>query len=186
MKSRVILERVLLVGLSFVTLVMAPYNSIDPVNVPKLSALVFFGIVAASLVAIKLKKAVATEHRVIICIIFLFIVDLSLVIIFGASQRVQQIYGTSGRNSGALAYLGLALFMFASLFVSNHGLVRRFILTTIPLGAILVAYGEAQHQGLDPFPFVNGYASNVFGTFGNPDFMSAFMGLLAVVSFTMA
>lgn len=122
----------------------------------------------------------------IVGIISLFIIDLFVVIIFGASERVQQIYGTFGRNSGALAYLSLALFLLASLLVSNGAFVKKFLVTTLSLGVLLAVYGQLQNLGLDPFPFVNAYGSNVFGTFGNPNFMSAFMGLIAVVSFTMA
>ena len=185
MKTRRTLEHVLLAGLGFVTLVVAPYSSVDPINLPKLSVLAFFGIVAISLVVPVSKKVLATGHRKIILIILLFIIDVILIIIFGASERVEQIYGTFGRNSGALAYVSLALVLVASSLVSNGAYVKKFVVTTLSLGVLLAVYGQMQNQGWDPFPFVNAYGSNVFGTFGNPNFMSAFMGLIAVVSFTM-
>jgi hypothetical protein len=50
----------------------------------------------------------------------------------------------------------------------------------------LSIYGLIQHLGLEPFPYVNIYESNVFGTFGNPNFQSAFMGIFSALLFGLA
>lgn len=54
------------------------------------------------------------------------------------------------------------------------------------VGAFLGLYGLGQWRGIDFFDYVNAYGSNVFGTFGNPNFQSAFMGITAAVSLTWA
>jgi hypothetical protein len=51
---------------------------------------------------------------------------------------------------------------------------------------ILMVYGLIQYFGLEPFPYINIYENNVFGTFGNPNFQSAFMGIFGALIFTLA
>jgi hypothetical protein len=54
------------------------------------------------------------------------------------------------------------------------------------VGGFLGLYGLGQWRGIDFFDYVNAYGSNVFGTFGNPNFQSAFMGITAAVGLTLA
>jgi O-antigen ligase len=42
-----------------------------------------------------------------------------------------------------------------------------------------------QSRGIDFYEFSNAYATNVFGTFGNPNFQSAFMGITGTVALTL-
>jgi len=185
-KTRGILEQVLLIGLGLVTLVITPYNSIDPVNLPKLSMLAFFGIVAVSFIVPGFKDLIRSNFRMLVIFSVLFVVQLLLVLSFSGSGFGQQFYGVNGRNTGALAYFSLVFLLLGAAVISDKNYLKKFTFVTLFLGLVLILYGQIQYMGLEPFPFVNAYASNVFGTFGNPNFMSAFMGLIAVVSFTMA
>jgi hypothetical protein len=56
----------------------------------------------------------------------------------------------------------------------------------ITVGLILGIYGILQSKGYDFYEFDNSYGSNVFGSFGNPNFQSAFMGITAATSLTLA
>jgi hypothetical protein len=60
--------------------------------------------------------------------------------------------------------------------------LEKILQSLVALGVVLVIYGQIQHQGWDPLPFQNAYENNVFGTLGNPNFMSAFMGMIGVVA----
>jgi len=60
--------------------------------------------------------------------------------------------------------------------------VRIFRMTLYSTGMILFSYGCIQLAGLEPFPYVNTYENTVFGTLGNPNFQSAFMGILGAIA----
>jgi O-antigen ligase len=109
-----------------------------------------------------------------------------LVFVFSGTSLWLQMYGTYGRSTGLFTYIALTLLMMSSALISGSQFISRFVMLTISLGVLLVVYGQIQHQGWDPFPFVNAYGSNVFGTLGNPNFMSAFMGMVGALAFTMA
>ena len=93
-------------------------------------------------------------------------------------------YGTSGRNTGTLAYICLTLILFASAVSATKDTLKKYSFSILGVGALLGSYGFTQSRGLDFFDFVNAYGTNVFGTFGNPNFQSAFMGMVAAVAVT--
>jgi len=183
--KKLIKSLVLLAVLS-VTLLVAPYTSADPINIPKLSALAFFGILSIAALFPVLKSFVLIHFKPLLILLSLFVLQIIFVVLFSGSNFEQQFYGTYGRNTGALTYISLAFLLLATAVVTDKIFVKRVVFLTLIVGALLAVYGQIQHQGLDPLPFVNAYASNVIGTFGNPDFMSAFMGLLAVMVLTMS
>lgn len=187
MRSKKLLGTLILAGVVAVTLVMAPYTLVDPINLPKLSGLTFFAIVAASLTIPSFRKIITSDFRILAIISILFVVQLILVLFFSGSNIGQQFFGVYGRNTGVLAYLTLLLMLFASSQISNEMYLKRFIGMSFVSGLVLILYGQVQYFGLEPFPFVNAYSvRSPIGTLGNPDFMSAFMGLMAVIGFTMA
>ena len=186
-RSLRLLAATVLVALSAVTLAMAPYTLLDPVNLPKLVVMVFFSIIALALFAPGIRNIFGTGFKSLFITASLFILQIVLVLFFSGANFGGQFYGTFGRNTGALAYFALALLMFASSLISDKDFLKKFIRMTLIIGAISIAYGNIQYLGLEPFPFVNAYTINApYGTFGNPDFQSAFMGIIATVSFTMA
>jgi O-antigen ligase len=174
----------LLVAAISVTLFVSPWNSIDPVNLPKLTVL---GVLASIAVALGLSNATfvkARRYRFPFLLIALFILQLTLVLIMGNDDFSFKFYGTPSRNTGFLAYLSLTFVLFASVVAASKQLLGKFVFVLVGTGGFLAIYGLAQSQGLDIWEYVNAYNSNVFGTFGNPNFQSAFMGMTASVSMT--
>ena len=177
----------ILISVIAVTLVMAPYTLLDPINLPKLSTLAFFSIIAFSFVIPVAKKLFRSDYKHLAIVLSLFVLQIILVLFFSGANFGGQFYGTFARNTGALAYTSLASVLLSAALVSDRDYIKKFMRITLILGVILIFYGNIQYFGLEPFPFVNAYTVNApIGTFGNPDFQSAFMGLMAVVSFTMA
>ena len=175
----------LLSAVALTTLLMTPYSSLDPVSLPKMCIVVFAGLTLFGLWAPGLKKILANGYRNILVLSTLLIVQMLLVFVFSGTSLWLQMYGTYGRSTGLFTYIALTLLMMSSAVVSSSQFISRFVILTISLGVLLVVYGQVQHQGWDPFPFVNAYGSNVFGTLGNPNFMSAFMGTIGALAFTM-
>ncbi len=186
-RSKKLLGTIILMSVMGVTLVAAPYTLVDPVNLPKLCVLAFISIVASSLFVVSLKSLFSSHFRMLVLLLALFCLQILLVLFFSGTNLGGQFYGTFGRNTGALAYLSLALLLLGSSLVSDKNFLKRFMSVVFIVGALLIVYGNIQYLNLDPFPFVTAYTVNApFGTFGNPDFQSAFMGMIAVVTFTMS
>ena len=184
--QRRLLGTIVLITTAAVTLVVAPYTLIDPMGLPKLSVLAFFAVVALSLMVPVFKSLFSSGYRAVVILLTLFIVQIILVLLFSGANIGAQFYGTFTRNTGALAYISLAVLLLSSSLVSNKEFLKKFIGITLIIGAILIVYGNIQYLGLEPFPYTNEYTVNApVGTFGNSNFQAAFMGLIAVVAFTM-
>ena len=185
-RSRQLLGRTILISVVAVTLVMAPYTLLDPINLPKLSTLAFFSIITFSFVIPVSNKLFRSDYKLLAIVLSLFVLQIIFVLFFSGANFGEQFYGTFGRNTGGLAYFSLALLLLSTALVSSREFLTRFIRMTLIIGVILILYGNIQYFGLEPFPFTNAYTVNApIGTFGNPDFQSAFMGLIAVVALTM-
>ena len=186
LRSKQVLGTVTLVAVAAVTLVVAPYTLLDPINLPKLSVLAFFAVIALSLIAPSVIGLFRSSYKSLAIVLSLFIIQILLVIFFSGANLNGQFYGTFGRNTGALTYISFAILLLSASLVADKEFLKRFVRLVLVIGAILIVYGNIQYLGLEPFPFVNAYTVNApIGTFGNPNFQSAFMGLIAVVSFTM-
>ena len=186
-RSRKLLGSLILTAVSVVTLVVAPYTLIDPVNLPKLCVLAFFAIVALSLFINNFKKIAQSRFKILLILLSLFVFQIILVLIFSGANFGGQILGTFGRNTGALAYLSLAVFLMSSALIANSDFIKKFLRVSVIVGIILIIYGNIQYFNLDPLPFVTTYTVNApVGTLGNSNFQSAFMGIIAVMAFSMA
>ena len=169
-----------------VTLVMAPYTLADPINLPKLSVLAFFSILAFSLIAPSVIGLFRSNYKSLAIVLSLFIIQILLVFFFSGANLIGQFYGTYGRNTGVLTYLSLAFLLISTSLISDKDFLKRFIRIALILGSLLIVYGNIQYLGLEPFPFNNLYNVNApTGTFGNSNFQASFMGLIAVVASTM-
>lgn len=185
--NRRVLGRINLIAVAAVTLVVAPYTLLDPMGLPKLSMLAFFAVVALSVIAPVIKKLVRSEYRTLVILLSFFIFQIILVLLFSGANIGAQFYGTYTRNTGALAYISLAVLLLCASLVSDREFLRRFIRIALIIGLILIIYGNMQYLGRDLFLYKNLYSFNApIGTFGNSNFQSAFMGLTATVAFTMA
>jgi O-antigen ligase len=186
LRSKQILGTLILVAVAAITLVVAPYALMEPMALPKLTVLAFLAIVALSLIAPALKSLFHSNYKILAILTALFIFQVVLVMIFSGANITAQFLGTYQRQTGALTYISLALLMLGASMVSDNDFVKKFIRITFVVGIILIVYGNLQYLGLEPFPYTNAYTVNApIGTFGNPNFQSAFMGMIGVVSVTM-
>lgn len=169
-----------------VTLFVSPWNSIDPVNLPKLSLLGFLAVIAGALALSQKGFVISRGARPVVLALTIFIGLLVVNLFVDRADLSFTFYGTPGRNTGFLAYFSLSMILLASVVVASRDFLKRFVYGLLGAGAFLSVYGIAQWRGLDFFDYVNAYGSNVFGTFGNPNFQSAFMGMVAAVAVVQA
>ena len=169
-----------------VTLLVTPFNSLDPVNLPKMSLLIFLAFIAAGLISSQSSSLRDKRFRLPMFIIGAFILQLVLVLVFDSRTFSFKFYGTPSRNTGFISYLSLSFLLIASMASAGYELIRRYVWALIFVGATLAVYGFIQNAGHDFYQFNNAYGSNVFGTFGNPNFQSAFMGIAGAVGLTLA
>ena len=175
-----------LIAVIAVTLLVTPFNSIDPVNLPKLCLLVLVAFVAAGLVLSKRNFLIDGAFRTPLVVIGVFILQLVLVLLVDNRQLSFKFYGTPSRNTGFVAYLSLCFLLVASMASAGYQLIKRYVWSLVAVGTLLALYGVVQFKGIDFYKFNNAYGTNVFGSFGNPNFQSAFMGIAAATALTLA
>ncbi len=167
-----------------VSLFVSPWNSLDPVNLPKLFLLSILGFIAGGFAISRIDFLVHKRNRILVGLVLAFLVQLVLVMAVDPRTFAFKFYGTSSRNTGVLAYLALTFLLLGSAVSASPALILRYSIVLILAGATAAVYGIFQWRGIDFYEFDNAYATNVFGPFGNPNFQSAFMGISATVAFT--
>jgi len=178
-------EKIYLIGFLLTILTVTPYSVMDPINLPKMSVL---GVLSFTLLGALLNRRVLFKTRVqklLVILTGLFILHGLLVLFFSGRTINQGLYGISGRNTGFLTYLCFAVVLYTAAQISSAMFVRAFFRVFMAIGFILMLYGMIQDLGLEPFPYINVYENNVFGTFGNPNFQSAFMGIFGALLFAL-
>lgn len=169
------IENLVFLALVSVTLFVAPLTNLDPINVPKLLVLSTFAFGAGALLLSNYKNSLQ-ENRLLISLISLFMLMFVVTILFTEAPVNQQFFGTYARNTGLLAYLS-----FSILLLSTANLTSIRIIDVVCLAALVTfiansLFGLIQYIGLDPFNWVKAY-SPITGTFGNPNFISSFLGM---------
>lgn len=163
------------------TLVVTPWMNLDPINLPKFLILGACGLAAIGNLAPYVKRMIRSEARALSYAVVLFLVVLFIVFFFSGAGAWAQLYGAYGRNTGLVAYVGLALMLAAVVFVSNLSFVRKLMWVLIFTGAVNAVYGMLQWTGKDPVNWNNPY-NPIVGTLGNPNFVSAHLGIAGLAS----
>jgi len=112
----------------------------------------------------------------------LFVLFLFTSTIFSQAPFVQTFYGTYARNTGALTYFFLSIIAIgcSQLILSESHLI--FIRSLLVAGVVNIVYCFWVLALGDPIPWNNTYG-NILGLFGNPNFISAFLGIIVSASF---
>jgi len=150
----------------------------DPVNVTKLFAL---GGVAtgafAVLLAFGLSQLWASSKALAIVSGLLLVAGLNAVI-NSTGPLVQNIYGTYGRNTALVTYILLVFVILSASVLRSQSSFSTLIWGLFAAGIVNVVYCLWVIAFGDFIPWSNPYG-NILGTFGNPNFIGAFLGLFA-------
>ena len=142
-----------------------------------------FGFMGLGVLLVNQKVLQLGRFKVPLVLIFGFIGWQLIVLLVSGGEKFQQLFGTTGRNTGLITYLAFSILFVVSMTASNPAFLKNFLLTVLIVGVGSLGYGVIQAVGADPFNWVNPY-SPVFGFLGNPNFQSSLLGILGAVVFT--
>jgi O-antigen ligase len=163
------------------TLLVTPFFSYDPINVPRFLSVLVFGLMGFFLLLGSKKELLGLKYRKVFIASIAFMVW-SIVALFASKINLTDgVFGVTGRQTGFLAYLALTVLMLSAVLASSANLQSKLVLLLVLVGLVSGMYGVLQALGGDPFDWINPY-SPVFGFFGNPNFQASFMGMAAVAA----
>ena len=181
-KAESVLGTVLVWGLISVTLFVTPKWALDPINPIKMLAVTAIGFTALGVLLANQKALAIMRFKLPLILIGSFMAWQLIVILVSGGEILQQIFGTTGRNTGLITYLAFSILFVVSIAASNRAFLNRFLLVSLVVGLASLGYGVIQALGGDPFDWVNPY-SPVFGFLGNPNFQSSLLGILGSIVF---
>jgi O-antigen ligase len=172
------IARVLGIGSAFVAVVVVTGTVTDPVNVTKLFALGGVAVGAFAVVlALGFRELWTSSRALIVCVALLLLTGISAVVNSDA-PLVQNIYGVYGRNTALVTYILLAFVILSASVLRAQSSFTIVIWSLLGAGFANVAYCLWVIAFGDFIPWNNPYG-NILGTFGNPNFIGAFLGLFA-------
>jgi len=172
------IARVLGIGSAFVAVIVVTGTVTDPVNVTKLFAL---GGVAAGAFAVLLAfgvKELWDSSKALVILVTLFILASISAVVNSDGPLIQNIYGVYGRNTALITYLLLMMVIVSTVILRRESSFNALIWGLLGAGLINVIYCGWVVAFGDFVPWNNPYG-NILGTFGNPNFIGAFLGIFA-------
>lgn len=167
-----------------VTIAFSPTLTYEPFDNIKLLLLGVFAGIGLSGFITQFKDNRSKKLRVVVASIALFYLALLIPMFFSQAPLSQQIFGVAGRSLGFLHYFFLGLILLGALSETRDSAVANFLKGLTLTGLFEAFYGILQYLKLDPINWEN--ENNwVFGTFGNPNFLSAFVGISVSASLFM-
>ena len=182
-KTESTLGKLLVWALVAVTLLVTPLWSLDPINPVKMLAVTTVGFVGLGVLLVNQKVLQPGRFKVPLALISGFMGWQLVVFMMSGGEKLQQLFGTTGRNTGLITYLAFSILFVVSMAASNATFLKSFLMTALIVGVGSLGYGALQAAGADPFDWVNPY-SPVFGFLGNPNFQSSLLGILGAFVFT--
>ena len=179
-----VLAKALALGVASTTLLVLTGPVTDPVNAPKFLVLGALAMSLLGIISTKSLKDIWLENRALSVILIIFITSLAVSCFMSDSPFTQNLYGVYGRNTGFLSYFFLAVLILSSLALRAHESLKLVTLTFIFCGLINVIYSLWVIAFGDPISWNNPYGS-ILGTFGNPNFISSFLGMTCAALVSM-
>lgn len=112
-------------------------------------------------------------------LIFGFLFTYVITFTLSDSPWQQQLYGRENRRNGLLTYLSLLLLFLVFHLLPYTKNLKVFINRISLAGVIVILYSILQLLGLDPFKW-DSVNLHFFSTLGNPNFLSAYIAIVAI------
>ena len=173
------IQKILLWVLGLTALIVTPWMNYEPTSLVKYVILVSLTCMALG-IAIKLRSTSIIKWKHSIPSI-LFLIAL-LIVFFRNPDEPNQLHGSLGRNFGLLTHLALLVLGYMSGFVCNKIFRQKVLYLILTVGGVNILYGTLQGIGFDLFRWSYNYSA-IFGTLGNPNFFSAYLGIASAIAF---
>jgi hypothetical protein len=174
------IARLLAFGAPFISIFLLIDQVSDPVNVTKMTALAAVAFGLSAVVLVKSPRLLWSDAKLQVIASLGFIVFSISAVINSSSPLSQNFYGTYGRNTGFLTYFSLTLVFLATLVLRRTDSFKNILYGLLAAGLINVAYGAWTITFGDFVSWNNPY-NRILGTFGNPNFIGAFLGIFASI-----
>ena len=169
------------VGLcAFLTTVLVYTSVSDPVNVPKMVVLAVVAFGSLGTLVLNHKKHIFSENRLLMTGLVLFVTTSIMAVMQSASPFNQNLYGTYGRNTGLLTYVSLLFLMLVAAIIKKIENLKFLMWALLSAGFINVAFCLWVLLFGDFIGWSNP-SGNILGTFGNTNFIGAFLGIFISV-----
>ncbi len=159
-----------------VTVVVTPITTLDPINVPKMWILAALAVATFAVLLTQPKELFTNKNLKVFLPAGAFLLFMLVALLISNTSKTQQLYGVYGRNTGLLTYLCFAILFFATAIGVDERAKNPILISAIAALGLNATYGFIQAIGKDPQEWSNPY-SPVIGTFGNPNFVAAFLGM---------
>jgi O-antigen ligase len=162
-------------GAFAITILVTDRINSDPVNLGKMLLL---SVVAFSLLPVLIlqRKQLFGNSKFLLFVSVGFIMVAAISIFTSSNPLERGLYGAFGRNTGLVTYSTLIILFLTSSLVSRGRSFHRVESAFLLAGTFNIAISALEGLGFKIFTWQNPYNATL-GTFGNPNFISAFMGL---------
>lgn len=179
MDIKTVLNKITIISIPLVIISFSPFISYDPFNIPKFFTLTLFGTILGTLILMQFSFLKQSKEKWIIFLSIIFIFWSFISLVFSPINLLDGLFGLPGRHTGVLTYLFLSIYFIAILLNSNYNSSIKLIRVLYFTAFITMAYGYIQSFGLDPVNWSSPPPA-AFSFFGNQNFLSAFIGIVAV------
>lgn len=179
------LANYLYLGAASVTIFIVTGVVTDPVNATKHFLLGGVAFAAASISIGFASKQLWKDSKIFLVTGLIFLALTLISLLTSDAPLSQNLYGAYGRNTGAVAYISLLLISFAVLSLRRQSSFQKIIYGLFIAGFCNVAYCLWAWLIGDFVGWNNPY-NTILGTFGNPNFIGAFLGIFLSVLIAFA
>lgn len=178
------LARILYIGVPFTCVFILTGSVSDPVNVTKLLAASVFGFSVLAVIMHSGLRLLWRESKLLSISGSALLITMTFASIASESSFASNLYGIFGRNTGLLAYAAFLFLALAASLLRHKGNFDKLVIGLLSAGVVNVIYCLWAWQVGDFISWNNPFGT-ILGTFGNPNFISSFLGIFisAVTSY---
>jgi hypothetical protein len=179
--NEMLLAALLYVGTPFISIFLLLNQVTDPVNATKLVALGVIAVAALGLSLVTYRGLVLKASPKFALALAAFSTFGFISTVTGDAPFSQNFYGEFGRNTGFLTLILLVAIALSAATLRNVSNFKKILIGLMVAGAVNSLYSLWVVFFGDFLPWNNPYG-NFLGTFGNPNFVSSFLGMFLTVT----